>query len=302
MKLTHLPVILLLCGMARSQTVNSSTVPFQLIGNTIVIQAGTNESNGYFLLDSGSPHLILDTKHVTNQRKDPTGFYSTDLSGSTKTTLSKTSVHLKVGDIEKRNQIAFLIDLGPIEKSKGIDLLGIIGYKFLKHFETVIDYLRKEITFFPLDRKGDRITPSELHTYPDQIFALKKSRHFLYLEALVNEETLKLGLDFGAEISVINKNTVRKFKKSFAPSHGATLVTFNGKRSGVNVGTLQQVYIGNTAVDLEAIVTNLDAINQNLVKKLDGLLGNGFLSRHKIAVNYKKQTLSIWDPAWYAQK
>lgn len=178
----------------------------------------------------------------------------------------------------------------------------IIDYSFLKHFEIVFDYQQKEITLFALDRRGERETKASLPPLPAQVIRLKKSSHLLYLEAKLNNQTLKLGLDCGAEISVLDKNVVRKFKENFISSHGASLVAFNGKKASVNVGRMKRVFIGNTELDLfEVVVMDLTPINRNLVIKLDGLLGNGFLLRQKIAINYKKQTLYLWDSPMLVQ-
>ncbi|MEZ5045238.1 MAG: pepsin/retropepsin-like aspartic protease family protein [Saprospiraceae bacterium] len=288
---------------AACSQVDHIVIPFQLIGNTIIIQAGVQDRSGFFVLDSGSPNLVLNTKHFENIRMDATSFHSTDLTGTASNTLTQTIVHLKVGNIERRNQKAFLIDLSRIEQGKKINILGVIGYKFLKQFEILFDYQQKEITLFALDRKGERMAKSSLHTPPNHVFDLKKSSHFLYLEAQIGNETIKLGLDCGAETSVLDKDAVRSFKNHFFPSHGVSLIAFNGKKSSVNIGSVRQVFIGNTELELfEVIVMDLESINQNLVVKLDGLLGNGSLSRNKIAINYKKQTLSIWDPTWLAKR
>lgn len=276
--------------------------PFQLIGNTIVIQANVDNRMGSFILDSGSPSLILNTRYFKNISLDNTRYRSVDLIGLTTNNLKKTSVHLQVDNIEKRNQKAFLINLSNIEKSKKIEILGVIGYSFLKHFEIVFDYQQKEITLFALDRRGERETKASLHLLPAQVIRLKKSSHLLYLEAKINNQTLKLGLDCGAEISVLDKNVVRKFKENFISSHRASLVAFNGKKASVNVGRMKRVFIENIELDLfEVVVMDLSPINRNLIIKLDGLLGNGFLLRQKIAINYKKQTLYLWDSPMLVQ-
>ena len=279
-----------------------STFPFKLIDNTILIPATIDNHLGYCILDSGSPSLILNARHFQNKRVEATNFRSADLTGSGATQLGKTRAHLEVGNIERRNQEAFLINLSSIEKSKNIDILGVIGYKFLKHFEVVLNFQQKEITLFALDKRGERELKAPLHMHPAQVINLKKSRHFLYLEAKVNDETIKLGLDCGAAKSILGKQAIRKYKGFFTPSHGASLVSFNGKKSGINIGTIKQVFIGESQIDqLEIILMDLSQINRNLVTKLDGLLGNTFISQHKTAINYKKQELYIWAPKSQAQ-
>ncbi|NND05281.1 MAG: hypothetical protein HKN87_02785 [Saprospiraceae bacterium] len=279
------------------------TFPFQVIGNTIVIEASVGDRKGSFILDSGSPSLILNASHFANVRVAQTNLQSDDLTGLTTNDLQKSMVCLQVDKIQKRNQEAFLIDLTRIEKSKGIDILGIIGYKFLRHFEIVINHQQKEITIFVLDRRGERKTNAAIHTLPVEVIGLKRSRHLLYLEANINDETLKLGLDCGAETSVLEKEVLRKFEQNFTPSRAASLVAFNGKKSSVNVGSVKQVLIGDTELEtLEVIAMDFSPINRDLMVRLDGLLGNNFLLQQKIAINYKKQTLSIWNPGWLAQR
>jgi hypothetical protein len=275
-----------------------STLPFQLVGNMIVLRATVDDRTGYFLLDSGSSHMIIHEKHFENKVIQVSDYQSADLTGSDRD-LKKTVVHFQLGNMLERNQPVFLMDLSNIEKSKNMEILGVIGYPFLKQFEVMIDYQQRKLTFFLLDRKGERKSQTSNNAFPDQTIPMEKTRHLLYLEASVGDHTLKLGIDCGAEMSVLNKESVRKIEDHFLPSHGVKVVAFHEEDLIVSAGSIEQLRIAGMNLDLsQVVVININNINGYLNTELDGLLGYGFLSRHKIALNYKKQTLAIWDPAW----
>ena len=274
-----------------------SRLPFQLLGNTIVIRASVDNRKGLFIVDTGSPKVILNEKYFKNKRQIVTEYYSDDLTGRRKS-LSKTIIRFQAGHLERPHQDAFLMDLSRIEKSKEIEILGIIGVDFLQRFEIVLDYVRKEITLFTLNGKGERKTKNIIHGSPAKIVELRKSRHFLYLQASINNKKLKLGLDCGVEMSVFEKEAIRVFEAHFIPSHTVWIVSLHGQKSIANVGSVRQIHLANTVLEIsEVIVSNLTAINQHLITHLDGLLGFGFLSRNKISINYKKRVLSVWHPS-----
>jgi hypothetical protein len=100
-------------------------------------------------------------------------------------------------------------------------------------------------------------------------------------------------------MSILDKESVRKIEDHFLPSHGVKVIAFHEEEAIVSAGSIEQLRIAGMNLNLsQAVVINLNNINGYLNTELDGLLGYGFLSRHKIALNYKKQTLSIWNPAW----
>ena len=275
-----------------------STLSFQLVGGMIILKATVDDQTGNFILDSGSSHIIIHEKHFENKMIQVSSYHSADLTGSTRK-LKQTVVHFQLGNILERNQTVFLMDLSNIEKSKNMKILGVIGYPFLKQFEVLIDYQERTLIFYSLDRKGERKSKTSNDDFPDQTIPMEKTRHLLYLEASVGDHTLKLGIDCGAEMSVLDKESVRKIEDHFLPSHGVKVVAFHEEDLIVSAGSIEQLRIAGMNLDLSQVaVININNINGYLNTELDGLLGYGFLSRHKIALNYKKQTLAIWDPAW----
>ena len=190
------------------------------------------------------------------------------------------------------------MNLSGLEENKNIPVLGIIGFNFLSRFEVVTDYQKREITFFTLDGKGNRKSDASLHNDPTETIPLKKNRHLFFLEAELEEGTLKLGLDTGAEATVISKGAAEKIRSWFVPSTPVSIVAYNGKMETVNTGKVLQVVIGETMLDLpRVLLVDLSSLNRYMIKSLDGILGFDFFSAYKTAVNYKAGSLSIWSNA-----
>lgn len=275
-----------------------NTLPFRLAGNVIILQAAVDDRLGNFLVDSGSPYLIINERYAKNKSSEVTDYCSNDLTGQSNG-LKKATVHFRLGNIVKRNQPVFLMDLSPLEKNKGIEILGVIGHHFLKSYEVLIDYQERILILFALDGRGERKSKTTVYAPPDQTIPMEKTRHLLYLEASVGAHGLKLGIDCGAEMSILDKKSAKKIEAYYRPSHAVKVVTFSKDKTIASVGRIERLRIAGKDLQLSGVVlTNLDAINQHLITELDGFLGYGFLSRYRIALNYRKQTLSLWQPAW----
>lgn len=277
---------------------NDAVLPFQLIGNTMIVEATAGDQTGSFIVDFGSPSLVLNDQYFENKKNKTDLFQAVDLIGKS-TNVERTVIRFQVSEIISRGQEAFLMDLSPLEELKGIKILGVIGVDFFDRFEMLIDYERKELVLYALNSSGERKTNAGLDTSPSQVLELKRTRHLLYFEIQIGDEILKWGLDCGAEMNVADKESLRKIKTYFKPSHTVSIVAFNGKKATANVGTLEPVVIGNMIMDIpEVVATDLGLLNRHLIADLDGLFGYNFLSQQKIAINFRKRTLAVWDPAW----
>jgi hypothetical protein len=114
-------------------------IPFTRIGNLILIQAKADTTTGFFVLDTGTPGLVLN---LTYFRYYPASnpIEGGGLTGSVAMAAKTTVDSLRLGPISYFHLEADLINLGHIENNKGVKIFGLLGMRLFEHFEMIMDY------------------------------------------------------------------------------------------------------------------------------------------------------------------
>ncbi|MFQ5445370.1 MAG: retroviral-like aspartic protease family protein [Saprospiraceae bacterium] len=268
-------------------------VPFQLIGNSIFVKATVNDVTGNFLLDTGSPNLLLNSVYFDGIYLPQQPYTIQDINGHSRDMLHFRVKHLSMGDYQFDEHHAFVLDLQGIENLKKIKVAGIIGYSVLKEVELMFDFDNRQVLLFPLDRKGRRTCPLDIYEDMDS-FNLRMSSHMAYITARLGEKKLRLGIDSGAEVNMLNKKTARK-KPAFVKIIGNLLVKgITSKNKAYGKSMVEKLTIdGWEAAPLEMAIADLYPLNENLDVSLHGILGAPFLMQGKVAINFKRKKLYL---------
>ncbi|HWJ30066.1 MAG TPA: aspartyl protease family protein, partial [Flavisolibacter sp.] len=185
----------------------SCVIPFNRVGNLMLIKAKADSIEGSFILDSGAPGLVLN---ITYFRDYPVTNISdgeqTSITGSSYS-VSKTSVkELSFGSLRYFQMEADLLNLGHIENSKGVRILGLLGVELFKQCEMIINFEKGLIYLHRIGRKEATKYRSELlndtaayHTFPIE---LKDNRIIATTE--MDGKKLKLAIDCAAESNVLD--------------------------------------------------------------------------------------------------
>ncbi|WP_298903004.1 aspartyl protease family protein [uncultured Psychroserpens sp.] len=273
---------------------HTTRIPFKLIDNLIVIEAELLDRKGNFIIDTGSETLILNKVHFKtrqpfyNKKKETSGVIDV-----IDNPLEKRLREFIIKDLIVEDTNSDVIDLSHIERSKKIHLLGIIGFDILKDYEVFVDMYLNQITLSRVDSKGQKLDQrAYLEKIVDTIdFKLKK--HTIVIEAYVNDQKLKFGLDTGAEYNQLNKRTSKKVLKYFYPSKRLMLVGASGRKIEVLAGKLYRVKLSDNIffAPMETMLTNLNQMNEAFGTSLDGVLGYEFFRQQRTIINYKKEKL-----------
>ena len=98
-----------------------------------MVQAKADTTLGNFILDTGAPNLVLN---ITYFRDYPTTYTAdaehTGVTGSAPTVTKTEIKKFSLGTLDYNRVEADLTDLGNIENSKGIKILGLLGLEFFK--------------------------------------------------------------------------------------------------------------------------------------------------------------------------
>ncbi|WP_033960463.1 aspartyl protease family protein [Psychroserpens jangbogonensis] len=290
----------------QAELLNSYTtrIPFKLIDHLIVIEAELLNQKGNFIIDTGSETLILNKNHFKGKNSNLDALKQTSgVIDFIDNPLEKRLREFIIKDLVIQNMLSDVIDLSHIEISKKMHLLGIIGYDILKNYEVFIDMHLNQITLSKVNAKGEKLDNSVyLEKLIDSVdFKLKK--HTIVIEASVDGQTLKFGLDTAAEYNQLNKKINKEALKQFFPKRRMQLIGASGKKIEVLAGKLYRVKLTESIYfgPMQTILTNLNHLNKAFGTRLDGILGYEFFRQQRTIINYKKEKLYFVKNPLYRQ-
>ncbi|MBC7946866.1 MAG: aspartyl protease family protein [Chitinophagaceae bacterium] len=274
-------------------------IPFNRVGNLIVIQARVDTTEGNFILDTGAPKLILNMTYFrdypsTSSAADESGGITGEVSVSNPTAVAR----LSFGPIKYARLDADRINLGHIENSRGIKILGLLGMQLFKRFEMIIDYENNVIHLHLVTRKDPRNYKSDMlkdtSRYNEYAIDIKEDK--LMVTGEMVGKKLTFIIDTGAEANVLDSRLPNKIFENVTINRRITLTGSGSSTVEALSGDMKNMKLGNKDIGtLPVLVTNLEnmcrAYNDNC---LDGMLGFDFLSLHKIGFNFVSKRMYIW--------
>jgi len=127
----------------------------------------------------------------------------------------------------------------------------------------------------------------------------------IFMQVRINDQPMSFVLDTGAEATVLNSSRLPKLG----------LQGFGRFATGAGGGDVEIAYVERVTTKVgddntgEIVVKDqivaavlLDALEAPLRRKLDGILGYDFISRFVLEIDYKNQTLRLFDRASYRHK
>jgi len=283
---------------------NTTRIPFKLVDHLIVIEAQLLNQTGNFIIDTGSETLILNKNHFEGRNSSLKAPKQT--SGVLElidNPLEKRLREFIIKDLVIQNKLSDVIDLSHIEVSKKIHLLGIIGYDILKDYEIFVDMHLNQITLTKINDKGEKLDKSVYLEKVIDSVNFKLKNHTIVIEATVNGQTLKFGLDTAAEYNQLNKTINKNALKQFFPKQRLQLIGASGQKIEVLAGKLYRVKLTESIYfgPMVTILTNLSQMNNAFGTNLDGVLGYEFFRQQRTIINYKKEKLYFVKNPLYKQ-
>lgn len=274
-------------------------IPFSRAGNLIIIKAKIDTIEGNFILDTGAPHLVLN---MTYFRDYPSNGYNEGDQGGITGNVASTSPtkisKLSFGPVQYFNADADRINLGHLEDSKGIKILGLLGLQLFRNFEMIIDYEKSELHLHLVTRKEKSIpfhspllkneslyTTSSIEIMEDKLLTI----------GWLAGKKLTFVIDTGAESNVMDSRLPNKVFENISITRRVMLTGTGNNKVEALYGFMKDIKIGNQgATSLPVLVTNLEKMCFAYNRCIDGMLGFDFLSLQKIGFNFVSRKMYIW--------
>lgn len=272
-------------------------IPFSRAGNLIVIKARVDSVEGNFILDTGAPGLILNRTYFRD-------YPSRDIHNEEQIGITGTSGVIVRTDIKNFNLGTFnyskieadLANLGHIENSKNIRILGLVGLEFFKQCEMFIDFDRQQIHLKYITKK--HILPvsqmlEDVSAY--RVIPIDLMDNRIVATTELGGKKLKMIIDCAAESNILNSKLPNKLLEYVTISRRVKLTGSGSTQLNALYGNISELTIGNEKIgDLPVLLTNLENTCFAYNGCIDGVLGFDFLSLHKIGFNFVTRKMYIW--------
>lgn len=280
------------------QDSTSFILPFSRAGNLIIVKARVDSTDGNFILDTGCPGLVLNITYFRNYtRVTDYNAENFGISGSAGIVESVLINNFLFGGIQQYKIMAHLANLGNIENSKGIKILGLIGMQFLKNCEMIVDYEKNQIYFHVIGRKEYRtyLHPmlNDTALYTTVPFEITQDR--IIVNAVMEGKKLKFLIDCAAETNVLDSRLPDRIFENIDITGRILLTGVGNKKVEALQGNLSNLKIGKQQINsMPVLIANLEKSCLSQVDCVDGVLGFDFLSLQKIGFNFVKRNMYLW--------
>ena len=270
----------------KSRLLEPTSTPFELVRGLIIVQAEVNGEMGNFILDTGSPMMILNGNNSENATKQANTL-SGDLMGEWK----KINVFAWAG-IKKFNLDALSMDIGHLEFLAGKPLKGLIGYEFFGNIDLLIDFENQQLRLVPAGGSPKM----EGWTLQAEI-PFTMEGHLAVIEANIGDAKFRFGLDTGAGVNLMDIGRKPEIAPELlAPAKSTQVVGLSqNSDSYLAADILETTIAGKNYWNMRYILTDISKLHNLENNNVDGLLGYPFFQSGKFTINYGKSVITIWQ-------
>ncbi len=271
---------------------NLIEIPFTQMGRLIVVKAKIDEIERDFILDSGAPFTIINSKYI-NEKEQETMSLTKGVNGKNISGMDIDTLNVDFYGIRTNQQAHVISDISHLEKDS-TKIYGLIGYNFIKEYDILFDYENKTITL---------IKPDYFETYQTNLIESKSKiktvsfilrNHIPIIPAIISNNIYNMGIDCGAEANLLDNKYYINVINSLEKVETNTLLGASKDKQEVKSAILKDFYIGGFLYEkTKFIFTDISHLNKNKNKVIDGLLGYEFLSKQLTLLSYKRKEIII---------
>ncbi len=271
-------------------------IPFTMARNLIAVNVLLNGKNRTFILDSGAPNVILNSKYISkNDTNQMTISASQGVNGSVSGMGIEKVEQLDFSGIQLNDQEVITLNLSHLEESLETKFYGLIGYELIKDYDVIFDYENLKLTLINPDAfekyKSESLSNSKLQKV---LFDLEG--HIPVIKVQIGDKILSCGIDCGAESNLISRDLLLPLKKYIKRIEKDELLGADNKPKEVENGDVSKIIIGDkTFKNLNAVFSDISHLNEGCNLNLDGLIGYEVLSKQKTLISFDRKEIIFID-------
>jgi|GEM_PF-3481347 len=264
---------------------------FELVGGLIFLNAHLDGQSQPFILDTGSPHLLLNSSLSETKNNNRNSFGISGVGGKKKVK-KMYKVDFDWQGINVKREVSYAIDLGRIARIKKRDFAGLISYDQVKRKEVLIDYEKGKVFLISKSNK----TFFEHYDRSDKVW-FRMVGHLPVIKVKIGSKRYYFGIDTGAEINVIDKRLRKRLPQEMITSDFLGLI-MGGDNQEIKVNHIQvkEMKVGKLYYKNQPFAfADLSFLQGENGVQLDGLLGYPFLKEALFSINFRKKQLCKWE-------
>ncbi len=271
----------------------SIVLPLKRAGNLILLEAIVDSIQGNLILDTGSATFALNQMYFRAGRT-LAGHVSGGVTGSAGTVSTTRINKLRISDLNYSRVEASIIDMGHIESTRNVKILGFFGLGLFADYEVVIDLKNNVLELHKLNMRGNRVhRPVRPPRYDLQLTA-KVASSVVFIDAIISNNRLTFCLDTGAESNVIASGLPGRVLNTIDILGRSTLRGAGNQQVEVLYGKMNDFSIERREIKgMNVIITNLNAMSHFYGIPTHGMLGCEFLEKGTFFINLKQETVGI---------
>jgi predicted aspartyl protease len=276
----------------------SATIPFNRVGNLILVEAQADTIKGNFIFDTGAAHLLLNETYFRDYPvTEQTDVESAGVTGGA-TPLHRTVLRdLGLGDLHYRNQEAHLGNLGHLENAKGVRILGLLGMSLFQDCEILIDYEHNLLYIHRVRRRESLLYSAAMLEKTPGYFELpiELKEGFVLVSTEVGGRKLQFVMDSGAESSVLDSRLPNAVFQQVQITRRVALNGSSGRKNEAFFGTLSQMDVGGQALTgLPVLISSLEHTCFADMSCINGILSFDAFAPRRMGFNFVTRKLYVW--------
>jgi hypothetical protein len=269
------------------------TVPIKRAGNLIIVEAQLDTLIGNFVLDTGSPGLVLNETYFRDARH----IEDKESGGINGASHSFTTVvrNFSILDLHYDRITADVTDLSRIENSKGIKLLGLLGTRLFSKLAITIDLFNNVLYIHKLDEKGEIVPTERVFTQPDMVTSFKLLNDVIFIKGSIENNNMWFVFDTGAECNLLDYDNFKKLAKKMRVINQSALIGIGDGKNQNSYAFFDKLVIGNYVFQRNhVLITRLDVMGKYYNYSMDAILGYDFFTRGIFTINFAKKELEMY--------
>ncbi len=262
-----------------------SAQSFTFQRNLIFFPAKVNGKDGNFILDTGAPTLLLNSRGKTAEHQG--GQLGIAAGGAVKVANQQVT-SFEMGGVKIGKRWALSLDLRAMEQRTGQQIDGYVGHDLLRGSELRIDFPNRTFQLLHPERK-----PLANGASPRAVFKFQYVDHLPVITLKVGKHKLRFAIDTGAGVNLLDE---RFLDLAVATGQQMNIQGLDGGNKDCPVVTLNKLdeLAGLGIQEVDFVGMNLDHLQEPGAQPLAGIIGSASLKEFLVGINYRHQRIYFW--------
>ena len=268
---------------------NHNSVAIHTKGNRLLVPGKVNGVQGYFLLDTGSPALVVHTELAKDKGQV--------LNGCAADGKAVILHEVVLDELVYRNQTyanvkALSLDFSHLKVWKEESFLGLLGKEWLEQQPFVLDLKHNRVLYF-----SEREKTVWQGRRPAVVSPITWIDHIPVIQLFIQGEAYWFGIDSGSSDNIISQPTLSRLPAESIGDLGySRLQTLHDDSQQAKFVSVDSVQLSprQGLKSVSFVIADLSHIQLPSGEKLDGLIGASFLQGNILSIDYHDDAVKWW--------